>query len=236
MKQVNLLPPHYTATRIRNARRRQAIGLTLAAGCICLAWTGVLMFQLHGINRQMTVAKARLQPLQQQWADIEATRIRCDQLAQKVATLKHLRDPIALNAVLARLTQLFPDDAVLQCLAIDVPAVSLPKQKLADSPQARKKSRLASATFQSQQSSNFITSAGNTNALLIELLGLVSSDVVVAQLARQLAESGLFRNVRIQDARQITFNEQSFHQFRITIEIPVYQRPTSQLAQGPVSP
>lgn len=235
MRSVNLLPPHYTATRLRNTRRRQALGLTLAAGCICLAWAGVLMFQLHGIHRQLAEAHTELQPLEAQWADIEATRLTCDQLSQKVATLKRLRDPIALNAVLARLTQLFPDDAVLMSLCIDVPPVSLPQLKLADSPQARKKTRSSFTSSQHQQDKNSFNDEGNPKALLIELQGLVSSDVIVAQLASQLAQSGLFRNVRIEDARQITFNEQPFHQFRLKVEIPVYQRPTTQLAQGPVS-
>lgn len=246
MNPVNLLPPHYAATRQQKLRRRQAMGLCMAAGCICAAWAGVLLFQMHGLHTKINETTAAIVPLKAKWQDIENTREMCDELTQKVTMLKRLRDPIGLHAVLARLTQLFPDEAALQSLAIDVPDVRLPQSKLAGSPQSRQSSRQSSRQT-SHQLSRFASqnSAGqvgigesehfkSTQAVMVELQGLVQSDVVVAKLARELAESGLFRNVRIEDARQITLKDQSFHQFRLSIEIPVYQRPTLQMAQGQV--
>lgn len=240
MRTVNLLPAHYQQARQKNTLRRQITVGSVAVVCACVLWAGVLGVQVHHINKQRSAAIARLIPLQAKWQAIEKNQRACDVLSQKVMTLKTLGDPIALHAVLARLTQLFPDDAVLQSLSIDVPDVpasalpgnNLPGETQSQNSQARRANRRHVKTAANEYQSSKNVSRHAATAVLIELQGLVSSDVVIAKLAGKLAESGVFCNVRIEDAKQITLNEQTFHQFRMSMEIPVYRQPALQLAQG----
>lgn len=208
MTRINLLPESYKLQKQQHQQRRHISRVAVISGVLLLAWSVGLVMQLKQVDRQAQQARAQLPALKQEIKKLDDLHAQRDRLQQQTRMLERLRDPISPAAVLALLTQLFPDDAVLHGLVIQVPppAIELPRDPL--SPQNRQRSAKTA-------------SPPPAKPIVMQLEGMVVSDVIAAQLARQLSQSGLFRNVRVENTQQLNHQGQAFHQFRVSIEIPV---------------
>ncbi len=202
---INLLPEQYLIARQRNAQQRKLRASIIVASVLLLTWSLALVLHLRHLDSQVSDAQRRLPPLQKELANLEQLHRQRDGLLDQSRMLDRLRDPIPTAAILALLTQLFPDEAVLQSLVIQVPSPSFPPMASPTSPQARLKTAVPTVV--------------TPRVIAVQLEGLVLSDVVCAQLARELSQTGLFRNIRIENAQQTTIASQNLHQFRVSIEI-----------------
>lgn len=207
MTRINLLPDPYVLRRQQAADRLQLRAVIILASVLLLVWSVGLVLHFKHLDRQIAAAQQQLPALKKELADLDQLHRQRDVLLEQARMLDRLSDPIPTPAILALLTQLFPDEAVLQSLTITVPSPSFPPARSATSPQAKLKT--ASPAPQPAR------------AITVQLEGLVLSDVVCAQLASELSQTGLFRNIRIENAQQTTIASQNFHQFRVSVEIPI---------------
>jgi Tfp pilus assembly protein PilN len=204
MRRVNLLPAHLLDAQRR--QRQQATGVLLIGVVTVLlaSWLAVAVWQVRTLEARTAAVDQQLQPLRQQQQHQARLLQQKQELAQRLSLIQTLREPVPVPAILARISQLAPPQAILRSMVIDVPAAPLaPAAPVAAS------SRRAAANQQPQP----------IRPIQIQLDGLASQDAAIARLVSELTESGLFQNVRLADSREMTFQGQPCHQFRVSMEI-----------------
>lgn len=218
MNALNLLPDEHLQQQSRSLDRRRRLRWSLVGGVIACLWLVGLGMQV--MHRQTLIREAQRELAQWQVKAAEHKQWvgQRDALQKKLALVQQLRDPIAPAAMLALLTQMFPVQAALQSLVIQVPPPALPKALLPGSPQAVQKKGVAPTPVEQ-------------SPMLVQLEGLVEDGFTPARLAGDLARSKVLAQVRIEQSQQVTLNKQLLHQFRLNIEIPLAGGQSSQPLQ-----
>jgi Tfp pilus assembly protein PilN len=209
MRRINLLPASVLESRQRQ-RQRTTIGLgAVGAGVLMAAWLLVAVSQVRSLDGRIALAEFELQPLRQ--LDEQRAQLRQQEqtLQQRLALVESLREPLSAPAILALLSQLTPEQAVMRSLSIE-----LPPPALAVSAPTARPTPPSPATGEAPR------------AIQIQLEGLATHDAAVATLVSQLTQAGLFHNVRLADSRQVSFQNVPCYQFRLSMEIPL-TRPAS---------
>lgn len=208
MKRINLLPDYLKEARARRRERVIYAAVTVGAMVVLAGWASIAAVQVRSLDRQIAEADRELEPWRERAADIEDLHAEHQQLHARLGTLRNLREPVSPAPLLALLTRLAPEDAVLRSLVIENPALSLYDEDEQD--------------------------IAPPDPVRIELEGLVPDDVTIGRLVRVLGDGGVFRSIRLADSNEVVFRDQPGHQFRITMRVPLTLSTTATHADGAV--
>lgn len=201
MRRINLLPDHMKQARVRHRRRlRTNLALALAA-MLALGWGGLAVMQVQAVNGRVADAEQALTPLREGGEQIRQLRAERERLHRELTMVKTLREPLPPASLLALLSQLAPEEAVLRKLMIELPQPTLATDAEGGDGAKAKDRREA--------------------AVRIELSGMAREDAAVAAMVSRLSEGGIFRDIRLSDSRETVFREQPGHTFRITMSVPL---------------
>lgn len=236
MKPINLLPEDYVISRRRRSRRRTALTWAIASCCFLCTWAGIVLLQKRSINQQLHEARATLASLNESAVRIEAQQQLVKQRQAELAQLSQVRDVLPWPAVLALLSREFPQEGALSSLMIFVPELT-PAPSRPGSQGAYRPVRAASGQTGTitRGASSSTTADDLGHDVRVELEGVAASDVIVAAYARKLSETGVFEQVRIEDAKAVTIHDQPMHQFKLSAKIAMTTSPRQPGHTGPTS-
>lgn len=208
MKYVNLLPESMKLARARQQQRRVLSLMIGGLALLAAGWASFAVVQVQELNTQIAAKQQDLQPLRDRSRELQELQAERQELQDQLTLIERLREPLPPASLLALLTQVAPEEAVLRTLAINMPQPRLPQDDEAEGNKGE---------------------AADDPVVEIQLEGLAREDAAVARMVSNLSEGGVFRGVRLLDSRETVFLEQPGHEFRITMNVPL-TRPLSTAA------
>lgn len=209
MPDMSFLPEDYVEKRAQ--RRANVICVTLFVVVV----SGVLgAFYVGG--RQQSVVKAQLDEINQRFADAEQRLIQLDELEKRKAQM--MRKAKLTGALLERL----PRSLVLSQLINNMPtSVSLLELELETSV-VKKSSSIQRSALDKHKANTKKAAEGEADMpevkptqVSVNLIGVATTDVDVAQYMTDLKNSPLFLSVNLGFSEEIKINDVSMRKFRI---------------------
>lgn len=228
MNRLNLLPEDYVISRRKRQRRRSTLTWAIASCCFLCTWAGIVLIQKRIIDQQLHQARTTLATLDASAIRMEAQQQLVKQRQTELAELSQVRDVLPWQAVLALVSRDFPQDGALSSLMIFVPELDAASSRPSWQRTHRPGRAVAGQPLHGASPSMIAEDANSY--VLVEMECVAASDVIVAAYARTLSETGVFEQVRIEDAKAVTIHQQPMHQFRLSARIATAVQPgqTSQ--------
>ncbi|MEX2673754.1 MAG: PilN domain-containing protein [Phycisphaeraceae bacterium] len=202
MKRIDLLPQHlHQAQAAQN--RRATYGVLAGLLVVVLAgWAGAAVVQLRGLDRQIAAAEQEVTPLREAAERVATLQAERANLEAEIGTVARLRETLPTAPILALLTQIAPKEVALRGLKIQLPGPPLPERENSDE---RKRSPAPPPHVQ------------------IALQGLASDDVAVARMVRLLSQHHLFKNIQLDDSREVVVRDQPRQEFNLSMKLLLTQ-------------
>lgn len=198
MKRINLLSEELSTRRSRGRANRVRIAIAIAAIAGVVAWTTLGTMRWRENALRIGRAQADLAPLRDRAAELDRAGREHRERREQAELIASLREPIPPAGLVALVAQLTPDNAYLRSFDLDIP---LPAPRAAKDAAGTRTTRVIDTPIK------------------LSLAGVSTTDTALTGLVGELTRCGVFRNVRLEDSRQATFNEHDVHEYRITTEV-----------------
>ena len=213
MSEINFLPDDYLEKKAQ--RRVNTLCLTLFLLVTATVAAGVVVTEQRRrqVGRSAADISIQVEQAQKSLQQLDAVQARRRQVLEKAKASAALIEPLPQSLVLALLTNRLPEGAVVTSYRMKSKEIACP----ASSNQVRKPAKLAGAA--TTASAPAAAPAPPKLQTIVELTGLASSDMQVAQYVQSLNDCRLIEQVNLPFSKEYDYQGITMRQFRITAQL-----------------
>lgn len=209
MSTINFLPQSFYRQRKRKARVWiEGLVVVIAAALLVVAHVAAEN-SLDSLREYAAQTEAEGTEAQQQFKELAALQSEYRELSGQLRVYHQVLPPVGFTHVLAAISQLAPESIAFTDMRLECKRPTPAPIVVIDETKTKKSSK-----------SKAPPPAKPIDPMVIELTGLSPDDERIADFVGQLAESPLFRRVKLEFSRPTEQGGVLARRFRVTMEVP----------------